>query len=122
MRRKAPGMTARRPFCADAIGIRELFSRSSRFFELSCRYQELREVPTLHVFDPKRLMYRSQVGVGHLPSISWKAKKFVTAGSLFTLICLAGLIYGRLSMRRGQNHGHSEAERALQGLRRSLEA
>eukprot|EP00434_Breviolum_minutum_P024938 symbB.v1.2.022027.t1/scaffold1936.1/size153520/1 len=47
----------------------------------------------LHVFDPKRLMYRSQ------------AKKFVTMGSLFTLICLAGLIYGRLSMRRGSKYG-----------------
>lgn len=50
-------------------------------------------VATLHVFDPKRLMYRSQ------------AKKFVTVGSLFTLICLAGLIYGRLSMRRGSKYG-----------------
>ncbi|CAE7856013.1 unnamed protein product, partial [Symbiodinium sp. KB8] len=45
------------------------------------------------VFDPKRLLYRSQ------------AKQFVTLGSLFTLICLAGLIYGRLSMRRGGKHG-----------------
>lgn len=53
----------------------------------------VRDVPTLHVFDPKRLLYRSQ------------AKKFVTVGSLFTLICLAGLIYGRLSMRRGNKHG-----------------
>ena len=37
-----------------------------------------------------------------------EAKKFVTVGSLFTLICLAGLIYGRLSMRRGNKHGHSD--------------
>jgi len=55
-------------------------------------------VPTLHVFDPKRLLYRSQ------------AKQFVTFGSLFTLICLAGLIYGRLSMRRGGKHGEGSSD------------
>ncbi|CAE7266205.1 unnamed protein product [Symbiodinium natans] len=55
-------------------------------------------VPTLHVFDPKRLLYRSQ------------AKQFVTFGSLFTLICLAGLIYGRLSMRRGSKHGEGSSD------------
>ncbi|CAJ1344552.1 unnamed protein product, partial [Effrenium voratum] len=56
------------------------------------------EVPSLNVSDPKRLLYRKQ------------AKQFTTIGSLFTLICLAGLIYGQLCMRRGSKHGEGSSD------------